>query len=121
MKKQIKIHFDHEITSAKKLIQQRDYSNAFKHLERAHVLGQSYVIMHTISHYYMLLIGFKTFNIKEIIGQIVRLPLGVIGSAFNIIPVGNTGGSNVNPFKAMVVSQDLKKLMIDSNSSDFLS
>ena len=36
---------------------------------------------------------------------------GILGSAIGILPTGNTGGSNVSPFKKMNISDDIKKLM----------
>ena len=100
-----------EILKAKNLINEKKYDEAFKHLEIAHVVGQRSVKLHTISHIYMLRIGFLKKDIKEILGQLVRLPLGVIGSFIGIIPTGNTGGSNVSAFKKMEIPPELEKII----------
>ena len=59
----------------------------------------------------MLKIGFLQKDLKEIIGQLFRIPTGVLGSMFGILPIGNTGGSNVSPFKKMEVRDDLQKML----------
>ena len=111
MKKNIMIHFNAEILKAKSFISQSDFEKAFEHLERAHVLGQKYVFLHTQTHWYMLKVGWARRDFKEVLGQLVRLPLGIIGSFIGIIPIGNTGGSNVSAFKKMPIPKDLLELM----------
>ena len=99
------------INKAKDLIRLRKYEEAFSLLEDAHVLGQRYILPHTIAHIYMLKIGFLQKDIKEIIGQLFRIPTGVLGSMVGILPIGNTGGSNVSPFKKMEIRDDLQKML----------
>lgn len=111
MKSKIETFFYQEIELAKKNIAEKNFESAFRHLERAHVLGQSFVSLHSVAHYHMLRHAIFSANIKEIIGQIIRLPLGVIGSAVGIVPVGNTGGSNVSMFKKMPIEKEIKEIM----------
>ena len=59
----------------------------------------------------MLKVAFLSRDIKEVVGQLFRLPLGIVGSVVGIVPVGNTGGSNISAFKRMEVSEEIKKLM----------
>ncbi|GAA6137539.1 hypothetical protein NBRC116583_12860 [Arenicella sp. 4NH20-0111] len=99
--------FKQEMQLAKRLFESRDYSRCFKHLERAHVLGQSYYLPHVLSHYWMLRVGLRQRNSREIVGQLLRI-LGSAGSLVGWIPIGNTGGANVSPFKSMTVPSDLK-------------
>ena len=108
MKPKLKSAFKQEMQLAKRLFESRDYSKCFKHLERAHVLGQSYYIPHVLSHYWMLRVSLKQRNSREILGQLLRI-LGSAGSLVGWIPIGNTGGANVSPFKPMTISSDLKK------------
>jgi len=44
-------------------------------------------------------------------GQVVRLVLGVLGSAVGKVPVGNTGGSNVSMFKRMPIEPELQDII----------
>ena len=102
--------FDGEICQAKLHIKKQNYDQAFMHLERAHIIGQLSVIAHTLSHVYMLKVGILKKDAREIFGQILRLPLGVIGSAVGIVPTGNSGGSNVSPFQKMDIPEDIQQL-----------
>lgn len=113
MKKKLKEAFLFEIKYAKNFISKKEFGNAFYHLERAHVLGQMYVIPHTYTHLLMLKVGILKRDLKEILGQLVRIPLGVIGSFVKIVPTGNTGGSDVSAFKKMKISEDLDRVLKD--------
>ena len=88
-----------------------DLDAAFGHLERAHILGQQYVALHVGTHLAMLRIGVERRDVREIIGQIVRLPAAAIGSALGVAPGGNTGGANVGLFTQMEIPPDLKALL----------
>tara|TARA_Y100001001_G_C7820671_1_gene243326 strand:- start:136 stop:477 length:342 start_codon:yes stop_codon:yes gene_type:complete len=105
----LKVKFDNEIGDAKSFMKSEQYDKAFRHLERAHILGQKSLKLHTISHWYMLVIAIKTGDIKELVGQLIRLPLGIIGSSVGLVPTGNTGGANVPMFKRMDIPDDLKE------------
>ena len=111
MKQKIKDAFNNEIKKGKELVLSKDYDRAFTHFERAHILGQAFVWEHTLSHLWMLKIGIETKNFKEIWGQVLRIPAGIIGSAIGVIPVGNTGGSNVSAVKPMAIPDDLKRIL----------
>lgn len=98
--------FKHEMQIAKSLYQQSDYPQCFHHLERAHILGQRDYIPHVTNHYWMLKVGLKQKNLKEVLGQILRI-IGSAGSLIGFVPLGNTGGSNVSPVKPMPIPDDL--------------
>lgn len=83
------------------------YQVSWRHLERAHILGQPYPYQHTAIHWKMLLFGIKMKNFKEVLGQIPRLLFGGVKSFVGHIPVGNTGGANVPPLKPMEIPEDL--------------
>ena len=84
---------------------------AWRHLERAHILGQPWAVEHTCVHWEMLKFGFRIKSLKEIIGQIPRLLVGGVKSFVGKIPVGNTGGANVPPLQPMEIPEDIKSLM----------
>jgi len=88
---------------------------SFSHLERAHILGQKNVWAHTSTHLAMLVFGWKQKNFKEVFGQIVR-SIAALTKTLIWVPEGNTGGSNVNPFKPMPIPTDLKKYFTNNNS-----
>jgi len=101
--------FGVEILQVRQAITIGDYNLAYRHLERAHILGQRYVWPHTYTHLLFLVIGWKRRDYGEIIGQLARIPLGMLGSALGRVPTGNTGGANVSMFKTMPVPEDLQK------------
>lgn len=68
MHNQLKSAFELEINQAIVWYYQFDYSKAFHHAERAHILGQAYVWPHTRSHWLMMRIGWQRGDFKEVIG-----------------------------------------------------
>lgn len=87
-----------------------DLKNAWKYLERAHILGQNYPLAHTFVHWKMLQFGFKIKSGKEIMGQIPRLVFGGVKSFVGQIPVGNPGGANVPPLKPFPIEKELEDM-----------
>ena len=47
----------------------------------------------------------------EIKGQVLRLLVGGVKSFIGKIPVGNTGGANVDPLMPMEIPQDIKLIL----------
>ena len=104
----LRTQFYKELKSGKKALNIKQYNLAFYHFENAHILGQKHIYRHTVSHYYMLIHGIKTKDLKEILGQILRIIASVL---FTLIwvPKGNTGGSNISPIKPISIRKELKK------------
>lgn len=100
--------FDKEMELANSHFSNQDYDRCFSHLERAHILGQRFYIPHVKNHFWMLRVGLKQRNLREIVGQCVRI-LGSAGSLIGIVPIGNTGGSNVSAIKPMPIPDDLAR------------
>ena len=108
---EIKKHIDAEIEKAGKFAAENDLTHAFRHLERAHVLGQSSTYEHARVHFLMFKIGWKRRDLREIFGQVLRLVGASTKTPFGIYPAGNTGGANVSPFKPMPVAEDLQAIL----------
>ena len=83
---------------------------AFTHLERAHILGQSFPIEHARSHWWMLKVGWRRRDFVEIFGQLPRI-LGALLFSRMWVPIGNTGGARVSPFQPMPIPEDLQTLL----------
>jgi hypothetical protein len=83
---------------------------AFSHLERAHILGQSFPIEHARTHWWMLKVGWKRRDFVEIAGQLPRI-LGALLFSRMWVPIGNTGGARVSPFQSMPIPEDLQRLL----------
>lgn len=111
-----RVAFDAEVRQAEELIAAGQLDRAFTHLERAHVLGQTSVWPHARSHWLMCRIELRRRRGAAVLGQVVRIVLGTIGSAIGVVPVGNTGGTNVGMFERMPVSPELQRIL-DGDSS----
>ncbi len=108
MRIELKKKIGSEFTIAIRKFNDGKLSESFHHFERIHVLGQKNIYWHVLSHIYMLKIALKTSSFGEIIGQLIRIPLAVLGSAIGVVPTGNTGGSNVGLFKRMPIPDELQ-------------
>ncbi len=104
------VAFDNEIALAKEFIAQGDLEAGFAHIERAHVIGQVFVMPHARSHWLMFKVELRRRRPVAAFGQIIRIALGVLGSAVGVVPVGNTGGSNVSMFKRMPITPELQNI-----------
>ena len=84
---------------------------AFFHLERAHVLGQASTCLHLRVHLRMLRWGWQQRRCGEVMGQLLRLVGALSMTAVGLVPQGNTGGSDVSPFKPMPVPPELSAMI----------
>ncbi len=102
--------YETEMTKAVGQYDAGDFRLAFSHLERAHILGQSFSIEHARSHWWMLKVGWKRRDMVEITGQIPRI-LGALLFSRMWVPIGNPGGARVPPFQSMPIPEDLQRLL----------
>ena len=107
----LKKHVTDELLKSKETLRKGELQTSWRHLERAHILGQAYPIEHSQAHWQMLLFAFRIKNTKEILGQIPRLLVGGVKSFVGEIPLGNSGGANVPPLKPMEIPADLKEIL----------
>lgn len=103
----LKPYFKKELGNAAKSMKKKQYLKCWRHLERAHILGQPYPWQHTQVHFRMMKFGIKVKNWKEVFGQIPRLLIGGVKSFVGTIPHGNTGGTNVSALDSMTIPNDL--------------
>ena len=102
--------YEQEMTTAADLYAVGDLGPAFTHLERAHILGQSYNLAHARTHWWMLKVGWKRGDLVEVSGQLPRI-LGALLLSRIWVPIGNTGGARVPPFQAMPIPKDLQQVL----------
>lgn len=107
----LKAFYLHELEEYKIELAAGNLQRAWHHLERAHVLGQSWPMEHNHVHWLMLKFGIRIKSTREILGQIPRLILGGVKSFVGHIPLGNTGGANVPGLKPMPIGGDLEVLL----------
>lgn len=110
-KERIKKSVDEEIRLASEALKNKDSDAAFRHLERAHVIGQTVTFEHTRVHLLMLKLGWRRRDWREIFGQIFRIFGASTKTPFGIYPSGNTGGANVSPFKPMPIPANLQEII----------
>lgn len=113
MHRTLKTAFRKEMALAWEQFAAGDLERAFAYFERAHILGQSYIIPHTASHLGMLRIGWRRRDPREIQGQIVRI-IGSLLISRIWVPIGNTGGSNVSALSPMPIPSDLAEILAAS-------
>ena len=116
--KKLEYYYKEELSKYQIECLNRDYQNAWKFLERAHIITQKYPYQHTYVHWKMLQFGFKIKNSREIIGQIPRLLVGGIKSFVGKIPVGNPGGANVPPLKPFPIEKDIQIIFQNAGVSN---
>jgi hypothetical protein len=110
----LRLHYYAELQAALAATARQDLPTAFAHLERAHILGQRWALPHTHTHLLMLRQALRTRDLREILGQLVRIIGGFPLSLFGRVPIGNTGGANVPPEQTMPVPADLQSVLVGS-------
>lgn len=103
----IKADVDAELRAAAHAEAIGDGEASFRHLERAHVLGQTSTVQHVRTHVAMLAWAVRRRDGREAFGQLTRIVGAASKTALGLVPHGNTGGGNVSPFKPMPVPRDL--------------
>lgn len=103
--------FNSEIALAKSLIASGNLEAGFARLERAHVIGQEFVIPHITSHWLMFQVEFRRQRTSAVLGQLIRIVLGALGSAVGVVPTGNTGGTDISMFKRMPIETELQHII----------
>lgn len=114
----LRLAYEKEIALAQEHIARDDLRQGFFHLERAHVIGQAHVVPHARSHWLMLKVELRQRRPAAAFGQVVRIVLGVLGSAVGVVPVGNTGGSDISMFKRMPIAPDLQGIIDGATPPD---
>ena len=109
-------HVDAELRAAIDAEHQGDAALAFSRLERAHVLGQASTALHVRVHWLMFVWGWRRRSAKECVGQMLRIAGAATKTAFGLVPYGNTGGSNISPFKRLPVPGDLAATIRQASS-----
>ena len=107
----IRAYVELELNAADSAERAGEPLTAFRHLERAHVLGQNSTVQHVRVHLRMLAWGLRQRSPREVVGQLVRLVGAATKTWIGLIPQGNTGGANVSAFKPMRIPDDLADLI----------
>ena len=115
MKSEIRVVIAKEMEQARAHFRAERYEPCFSHLERAHILGQRYFAWHLFTHAWMLRVAIRRADLRESVGQVMRLIAVVPGYLLGWVPKGNSGGANVSAIKPMQAPDDLAPLIADYN------
>ncbi|HEY9144489.1 DUF3703 domain-containing protein [Arenimonas sp.] len=107
--------FSHEWTLAQAARRAGDFNQAFRHLERAHILGQRHTWRHVKTHLGMLQVGWQRQDGREIVGQLTRIVAAALFSRI-WVPLGNTGGANVRATQPMPVPPELQAILDEQDA-----
>jgi hypothetical protein len=102
----IRPYVDAELTAAA-----QDPAQAFRHLERAHVLGQASTREHVRVHWRMLCWAWRQRDAREFFGQSFRLAGAATKTFIGLVPTGNTGGTSVSAFQRMPIEPELEVII----------
>ena len=109
--RRIRPHVEQELQAAVLADDAGDAARSFAFLERAHVLGQASTVEHVRVHWRMLLWALRKRAAREAWGQVFRIGGAATKTAAGLVPTGNTGGSNISPFRRLPVPQDLARII----------
>jgi hypothetical protein len=109
----LRVAFESEMASAIEALRARRHDDCLRHLERAHILGQRFVVPHLRSHWWMFRAGLQMGDAREVLAQIPRLLLAGPGSLLGRNPLGNPGTARVGIFQPVAIPPDLAQLLVD--------
>ena len=112
----IRAYVQVELNAAQVAEQAGELQAAFRHLERAHILGQGSTVQHVRVHLRLLFWGLRYRDTREVLGQVVRLIGATTKTWVGLIPHGNTGGANVSAFKSIPIPEDLADIIDGARS-----
>ncbi len=113
MNEVVRTAFNGAMTEARSAYRSGDFDACFQQLKRAHILGQRHLVRHWVSHWWMLKVGLKMRDRREIFGQLVRLLAVIPGFLVGWVPIGNTGAADVSALRPMPLSKDLSQTLGD--------
>ena len=109
--------FGNELSAARAALESGDFDACFRHLERAHVIGQRMTVPHTQVHWLMLVAGWRRRDYREIAGQVPRIIASLLFSRL-WVPLGNTGRARVSALKPMPIPEELRHLVAHVDHAD---
>jgi hypothetical protein len=114
--KRIRSAVEAELRAAGALEARGDAKASFRHLERAHVLGQESTVQHVRVHVQMLLWALRHRAHREARGQVLRIVGAATKTAMGWLPTGNTGGANISPLKPLPIPEDLRQILKEAHT-----
>ncbi|MCH8544871.1 MAG: DUF3703 domain-containing protein [Alcanivorax sp.] len=115
MRAELAAAFREEMKKARAARANGDIKACLKYLERAHVLGQRNLWPHILTHAWMLRVGWRQRDYREVFGQILRLAATVPGALTGWVPAGNTGRANVSALRRMPIPAEFRPYFADQS------
>lgn len=103
----VRLACEAEMTGYRRARAIHNWSAAWHHLERAHIIAQPIFGLLLASHAAMLTFSISRRDVREIIGQLLRIALVPLGALTGRLPTGNTGRARISAFAPMPVPEDL--------------
>ncbi|CAN7467184.1 DUF3703 domain-containing protein [Acidovorax sp. LjRoot118] len=110
-----RLAYRHEIAMMKSALLACDEKAALRHVVRAHILGQRYLIPHVTSHAWMMRMAWTRGDKFELLGQLRRLLFALPAWLVGWVPVGNPGLASVSPLRPVPMSQDLAVYFVNDS------
>lgn len=107
----IQPYVENEINLSGQCRQSGNFPDEFRHLESAHVLGQASTFHHIHVHWLMFKWGLRQKDLRECSGQVLRMLGALTKTAIGLVPSGNTGGSNISPFRSLPIKPELQEMI----------
>lgn len=107
----IRPHVDTEIRQALGAEARGHFDTAFRHLERAHVLGQRSTLHHVRVHWLMLKLAVRNGWRAEAVGQAWRVVAAALFTPLGLLPVGNPGAAQVSGFRPLPIPAEMQRLI----------
>jgi hypothetical protein len=104
-----------EFSAGHRFLASGNLGQAFRHFERAHILGQQRTLLHVRAHVAMLRVASRKGDKREFVGQLKRIVAAALFSRI-WVPKGNTGGANVSAFEPMPLPEDLERILHENES-----
>ena len=111
MPEEIRDRIDSNLLEAKVIQFRAEWPRCWQLLEDAHVLSQPWAWSHIRVHAAMLSTGWRSRDLREVLGQLVRLLVGGPASVVHRYPVGNTGRARVSAVRPMPPRADLAEML----------
>lgn len=100
-----------EIEAFRSVRASQDFGEAWRRLERAHILSQQVMRLHLHAHAVMLAFALSRREWREARGQVLRLLLAPLGALLGRIPLGNSGRASVSAFLPMPIPEELRHIL----------
>jgi hypothetical protein len=110
-------YIDSKLTDYSDAMSNNNERQAFAALEDAHVIGQHSTYYHCLIHCKMLQHGLRNKDWRAVFGQVIRIIGAATKTAIGLVPKGNTGGTNISPFKRLPVSAENQAILDKINDA----